>query len=245
MSFCFHFLGHSFFAPLMIHRIIESLHGLGWKGPQCSSQSNPLLCAGSPTTRPGCPEPRPAWPWMPPGMGHPQPPWATCSKYIYMLCYETVLTQSGSASCNSSWFGNPPSSADELTLARKEGDPLHVFIHSHCICLHLELLRTHECHPIAWGYITGLNRAAPGGCRAPKVSLLLRCLTHKVVQISMWEPSSVSPHIPFLLMEQTKTTKRLQCSDVLISGKQNNTVFYPGQEELNNLFLTQPFGTSL
>ena len=33
----------------------------------------PLLCAGSPTTRPGCPEPHPAWPWMPPGMGHPQP----------------------------------------------------------------------------------------------------------------------------------------------------------------------------
>jgi len=38
--------------------------------------STPLLCAGSPTTRPGCPEPHPAWPWMPPGMGHPQPPWA-------------------------------------------------------------------------------------------------------------------------------------------------------------------------
>ena len=32
--------------------------------------SAPLLCAGSPTTRPGCPEPHPAWPWMPPGMGH-------------------------------------------------------------------------------------------------------------------------------------------------------------------------------
>ena len=36
------------------------------------------LCAGSPTTRPGCPEPQPAWPWMPPGMGHPQPLWAAC-----------------------------------------------------------------------------------------------------------------------------------------------------------------------
>jgi len=41
--------------------------------------SPPLLCAGSPTSRPGCPESHPAWPWMPPGMGHPQPPWATCS----------------------------------------------------------------------------------------------------------------------------------------------------------------------
>ena len=35
--------------------------------------SMPLLCAGSPTTRTGCPEPHPARPWMPPGMGHPQP----------------------------------------------------------------------------------------------------------------------------------------------------------------------------
>jgi len=31
------------------------------KGPQCSSSSNPLLCAGSPTSSPGCPEPHPAW----------------------------------------------------------------------------------------------------------------------------------------------------------------------------------------
>ena len=41
--------------------------------------STPLLCAGSPTSSPGCPEPHPAWPWMPPGMEHPQPPWTTCS----------------------------------------------------------------------------------------------------------------------------------------------------------------------
>ena len=32
-----------------------------------------------PTTRPGCPEPCPALPWMPPGMGHPQLLWTTCS----------------------------------------------------------------------------------------------------------------------------------------------------------------------
>jgi len=58
------------------HRIPE------WPGLQrttMSISSTPLLCAGSPTTRPGCPEPHPAWPQMPPGMGHPQPPWATCS----------------------------------------------------------------------------------------------------------------------------------------------------------------------
>ena len=62
--------------------IIESRNGLGWKRPQCSSSSNPLLCAGSPTTRPGCSEPHPAWPWMPPGMGHPQLSWATCSVHL-------------------------------------------------------------------------------------------------------------------------------------------------------------------
>jgi len=41
--------------------------------------STPLPCTGLPTSRPGCPEPHPAWPWMPPGMGHPQSPRATCS----------------------------------------------------------------------------------------------------------------------------------------------------------------------
>ena len=37
-------------------------------------------CVQSPTTRAGCPELHPVWPWMPPGMGHPQPFSATsCS----------------------------------------------------------------------------------------------------------------------------------------------------------------------
>jgi len=47
--------------------ITESQNGLGWKGPQGSWISNPLpgddylvstprLCAGLPTTRPGCPD---------------------------------------------------------------------------------------------------------------------------------------------------------------------------------------------
>ena len=56
-------------------------HRMAWveKDSNDHQFSTPLLCAGSPTTRPGCPEPHPAWLWMPPGMGHPQPPWATCS----------------------------------------------------------------------------------------------------------------------------------------------------------------------
>jgi len=47
--------------------------------------STPLPCAGLATTSPGCPEPHPAWPWMPPGMGHPQPPWAACSVHHHPL----------------------------------------------------------------------------------------------------------------------------------------------------------------
>ena len=61
------------------HRIIE---WMGLKRTTMIIQFQPLpplLCSGSPTTRPGCPEPHPAWPWAPPGMGHPQPPWAACS----------------------------------------------------------------------------------------------------------------------------------------------------------------------
>ena len=63
------------------NHIIESYHRMAWVEKDHSDHvvSTPLLCAGSPTTRPGCPEPHPAWPWMPPGMGHPHPPWATCS----------------------------------------------------------------------------------------------------------------------------------------------------------------------
>ena len=45
---------------------------MAWVVKDCNDHwvSTPLLCAGSPTTRSGCPEPHPAWPWMPPGMGH-------------------------------------------------------------------------------------------------------------------------------------------------------------------------------
>ena len=52
--------------------IIESQHHrMAWVEKDHNDHliSTPLLCAGPPTTRPGCPEPHPAWPWMPPGMG--------------------------------------------------------------------------------------------------------------------------------------------------------------------------------
>ena len=39
----------------------------------------PLPSAGTPSTRPGCSELHPAWPWTLPGRGHPQLLWATCS----------------------------------------------------------------------------------------------------------------------------------------------------------------------
>jgi len=32
----------------------------------------PLPWAGTPSTRPGCSKPCPAWPWTLPGRGHPQ-----------------------------------------------------------------------------------------------------------------------------------------------------------------------------
>ena len=43
------------------HRITE---WPGLKRTQCSCTLIPLLCAGSPTSRPGCPEPHPAWPFI-------------------------------------------------------------------------------------------------------------------------------------------------------------------------------------
>ncbi|KFW07755.1 Dysferlin, partial [Eurypyga helias] len=41
----------------------------------------PLPWAGTPSPRPGCSKPHPAWPWTLPGMGHPQLLWATCPRW--------------------------------------------------------------------------------------------------------------------------------------------------------------------
>jgi len=44
-------------------------HRMAWveKDHNDHRVSIPLLCAGSPTITPGCPEPHPAWPWVPSG----------------------------------------------------------------------------------------------------------------------------------------------------------------------------------
>jgi len=45
-------------------------HRMAWVEKDHNDQvSTTLLCAGSPNTRPGCPEPHPAWPQMPPATG--------------------------------------------------------------------------------------------------------------------------------------------------------------------------------
>jgi len=71
--------------------IIESQNHLCWKEPQQSLSFNPLPCAGLPTTRLGCPEPHPAWPWMPPGhLQHPLHFFAIpydCLGYSYLCQY--------------------------------------------------------------------------------------------------------------------------------------------------------------
>lgn len=45
------------------------------RSPSCDS----LMWAGTPSMRSGCPRPRPTWPLMPPGKGHPQLLWAVCA----------------------------------------------------------------------------------------------------------------------------------------------------------------------
>ena len=69
----FHSTPHTFLTSFSHHQLCFSSqnHGMAWveKDHNDHRVSTPLLCAGSPTTRPGCPEPHPAWPWMPPGKG--------------------------------------------------------------------------------------------------------------------------------------------------------------------------------
>ena len=79
--------------------------------------STPLLYAGSWTTRPGCPEPHPAWPWMPPGMGHPQSPWATCftvsvdfTDLSHVFLSQLFSRLASPSPLNFSWHRNYPGS---------------------------------------------------------------------------------------------------------------------------------------
>ena len=65
--------------PTHIELVTQSQNGLGWKGPQSPSSSNPMPWARTPPTSPGCSKPRPAWPGTLPGMGHLQLLWAACA----------------------------------------------------------------------------------------------------------------------------------------------------------------------
>ena len=64
-------------------KVLESQNVLGWKEPQRSSSSNPLLWAGlsaaRSSTRSDCPGPHPAWSWASSGARHPQTLCVDCS----------------------------------------------------------------------------------------------------------------------------------------------------------------------
>ena len=68
---------HSCWRCCLHHRIIE------WFGLEGTFKGHvvptPLLWAGTPSIRPGCSKPHPTWPWTPPGRGHAQLLWVTCS----------------------------------------------------------------------------------------------------------------------------------------------------------------------
>lgn len=65
----------------------------GWKRLVKDTIPTPLPRTGTPPTRPGGPRPYPAWPGALPGLGHPQPPWATCSSACFNCeIYKNVNT---------------------------------------------------------------------------------------------------------------------------------------------------------
>jgi len=55
--------------------------------------SNPLLCAGSPTTKPGCIEPHPARPWMPLSQSNFPDSQSSCAVSPHLHGYCDVHTQ--------------------------------------------------------------------------------------------------------------------------------------------------------
>jgi len=50
-------------------------HGMAWVGKDLKAHPVHLPWAVPPSSS-GCPGPHPTWPWVPPGMGHPQLLWA-------------------------------------------------------------------------------------------------------------------------------------------------------------------------
>ena len=66
----------SFHVSPSYHRIIE---WPGLKGPTVLIQFQPPAVCRVTNQQPRLPRATSSLAWMPPGMGHPQPPWATCS----------------------------------------------------------------------------------------------------------------------------------------------------------------------
>jgi len=60
---------------------LESYHRMVWVGRDLIDHiiPTPLPWTGTRSTRPGCSEPCPAWPWTLPDVGHPQLLWAACA----------------------------------------------------------------------------------------------------------------------------------------------------------------------
>jgi len=54
----------------------------------------PLAMGWLPSTRSGCLGHHPAWPWAPPGMGHPQLLWAACSLCLVFTYFELLHSAS-------------------------------------------------------------------------------------------------------------------------------------------------------
>ena len=63
----------------IFHSFKEPQKCLLWKGPLRANWSNSPAMNRHTYILIRCSEPHPAWPWVSAGMGHPQPPWATCA----------------------------------------------------------------------------------------------------------------------------------------------------------------------
>ena len=127
---------------------IESYHRMAWVEKDHNDWvSTPLLCAGLPTTRPGCPEPHPAWPWMPPGIGHPQTPWATCSSVSPPSVWKNFLISNLSLPC--------------LSL---KPFPLVVVLPEGCWVLPRRSKKHPECvtYPLGWSKRAALHHLVSG-----------------------------------------------------------------------------------
>ena len=114
--------------------------------------STPLLRAGSPTTRPACPEPHSAWPWMHPGTGT-SPYFAFHSQELEIQTFATTELRDPLPAGKPGFYPHNRLQNQSMSYTWKH-NPLRYTLGAHCKFMQWFLYATIEHVPISGAVFT-------------------------------------------------------------------------------------------